>query len=1668
MANTIDDLKEQALTIKNASQTGENTANRVGTLFYDIVDNLIVGKYEFRYKNSKVKPTKPADGSDGTTGGWAKEPTAPHYDEGELTWMTQCYYSYANGYGKWSTPIRITGANGKDGEDGKDVEFVYTRNNTGKTLNPPIYDDAGNPVDKTDDWTGYDQDGIFWTDNPQGVEEDHMYEYVCVRTKEAGAARWNAFSEPSIWSKWGQKGKDGDGYEYIFFTTVDENTVPNINYDTWFDPRTQTYKTKNDDEYLPYSTDGTYSTRWSDDPNGVSETSKIEWVSVRKKINGVWGDFAEPKVWSKYAKDGTSGARYEVRYKNYIPTEEVPIPAKPTGDGRSDGWTDNPTDPDIEHGECTFISQAYYQEGEEGSTGTYGEWTNPIRITGPQGLPGEDGADIEFIYTRINDLQFAPAAPEYDADHNPINTQDDWKGIDDNGVIWTDNPKGVDPDDHRYEFISMRTRAKDSLVWEAFSVPALWSNWGKTGMDGDGIQYIFKLFPYELNDAERTDNVPTNATMNSKGEWMPSGTSGVNAGWYDNPPSATQNMPFCYCSIIRKIGGEWNKNGEYGKFEPLGYWTKWSKDGENAIKIDLDNEMDSILYDGTGTQKMSGNVTTNVYLYDGVEDVSDRTAFTISNREGMTEEQATITGRTITVNGLISDGVVTIQGEYPLNSGKYYYSKFTVKKLVGVDKFDLIVKPTAISVNTSETLTDTTITVQVYRTPANGGEREIINIDSHGLTLSVTTSAGTPLEPVGTGETTKTYNLVGSIAASIDYLTVLLTKATAIQDIETIPVNHVKNGKDGSGSSAIRIDLSNEMDSIPCDVDGYVMSKTILHTNARIYDGASPVVLTADNTEITIDKIAGVDASYSFIEGALDINWVIYNSAIVPLTQNKYTANITIKWNDNTYYATFIAAVVKSGEPGVSPTMYQLSPEPNTLAFKKDSEGKLPTSPITLNMKIKKSDGDGTGFISIAESGLTVMYSFDDMPDTPSEGKPFPVSGVPVSVSTNNVYVAAFKDTTLVDKETIPVIVDGIDSTVPGPQGPGGWMITPNPANVILTQGAGTNSSVFTKVEVSFSAKKGNDDGTHLYLTDLVGTNFSVSLYTEPGDEHATKVVVNSPTLDEQGNYHTEGNFTVVVHVVDPDTGDYVLFHNVTVPCIANLLGTWKEWVVGDTKTEVAESIEYAINGTTGQVDGYKALGEFKRSSTENTSILTKKVDNGKNLLSGVLTAAGWKSGNYPTFNNDAIVDDGDWIRVVRGDQHIKTPNITLEAGTYTFSLESNSSSGISGLICNSDGSQRGEIVLLGSDRKKVTFNTASQITVYIVLAADSIRYPQIEVGSTVTDFDADTIETSSRIKQTADEIEAKVNDTGVNIQDKRIDLFADKVRFYKNKAQATSGDEAKIWIDGDKGSLHAVDGEFEGLVRTVKEGKGAWEISPSEYEAFSSPVITGYDKNNNRVLYMIFDGDPDDPITIDKGGGLYFTNGTEGDISHYLREGWRVKCPDYNRMDEDGKADAITAVPGTRLIREPQIVVSSNYKKFGASGDYAAIKMSINTSVGGGGACIYSNDWKTKSYAAPGDTYVDDFGNLKVKGISSYDQINYVFNQSSCQLPAGVPVGTIFIVKLKDDGKVYSTCPILNSHDREKWDRDAQGNYYSNLYEASHFFVFDGTNWIDYFCSFQ
>ena len=256
------------------------------------------GHYEFRYKNYATQPNAPT--GTGNTDGWSSSPSTPSASE-KYTWMSQTYVSGTDQYGTWSTPIRLTGEDGQPGTDGKSIEFIYTRNNTGTAPSAPA-------TNQTDDWYGTDSNNIIWTDNPQGVQSNLKYEYVSVRYKKNNT--WGAYSTPVIWSKWGEKGMDGDGYEYIYKATSSNSSPGN--------------PTPNDTSSSAYQTNGYVPTGWSGDPTSTDSTNAYLWVSVRKKTNGTWGSFSNPALWSHYATStaGASTAVYqliatisEIRYK---------------------------------------------------------------------------------------------------------------------------------------------------------------------------------------------------------------------------------------------------------------------------------------------------------------------------------------------------------------------------------------------------------------------------------------------------------------------------------------------------------------------------------------------------------------------------------------------------------------------------------------------------------------------------------------------------------------------------------------------------------------------------------------------------------------------------------------------------------------------------------------------------------------------------------------------------------------------------------------------------------------------------------------------------------------------------------------------------------------------------------------------------------------------------------------------------------------------------------------------------------------------------------------------------------------------------------------------------------------------------------------------------------
>lgn len=84
------------------------------------------------------------------------------------------------------------GADGKDGVDGTDIQFIFARTNNG-TPDQPESDPDSDALP-----TG---GNITWHSVPQGVDDDHIYEYVCKRVKDPTTKKWGEYSAPAIWAQ---------------------------------------------------------------------------------------------------------------------------------------------------------------------------------------------------------------------------------------------------------------------------------------------------------------------------------------------------------------------------------------------------------------------------------------------------------------------------------------------------------------------------------------------------------------------------------------------------------------------------------------------------------------------------------------------------------------------------------------------------------------------------------------------------------------------------------------------------------------------------------------------------------------------------------------------------------------------------------------------------------------------------------------------------------------------------------------------------------------------------------------------------------------------------------------------------------------------------------------------------------------------------------------------------------------------------------------------------------------------------------------------------------------------------------------------------------------------------------------------------------------------------
>jgi hypothetical protein len=161
----------------------------------------------------------------------------------------------------------------------------------------------------------------------------------------------------------GKDGSDGTDYERVFIHTTEEN-------------RPSTPATSQTDDYIPSG--------WHDDPIGVSESLPFEWISERKKRNGIWSNFSTPALWAKYGFDGIDGAEGVAGTSIVWKGDFSSAPSS-----SQNGWAYKNT---------TDKKSYVYQDGQ---------WYQ-MTIDGIDGKNGKDGLSIVWK----GDLQSPPSNPQ--------------------------------------------------------------------------------------------------------------------------------------------------------------------------------------------------------------------------------------------------------------------------------------------------------------------------------------------------------------------------------------------------------------------------------------------------------------------------------------------------------------------------------------------------------------------------------------------------------------------------------------------------------------------------------------------------------------------------------------------------------------------------------------------------------------------------------------------------------------------------------------------------------------------------------------------------------------------------------------------------------------------------------------------------------------------------------------------------------------------------------------------------------------------------------------------------------------------------------------------------------------------------------------------------------
>ena len=376
---------------------------------------------EFIYKRYKVALSVPPSTEnldsenvdDFTPSGWSDSPSGVD-EENRVEYVA----SRKRKDGVWSawSPATIWSQYGVNGQDGDGVQYIYFLNNgnISEVVNPTPSDYKTNEKyqEKDTEWLpskgeyrNHNNDIVtiddihYWTDDPRGVSSTMQYEWVCQRKYRKSAdgdkQAWQAFSEPTLWAKFGENGTNGTSIRTMYDVTPSTGDVPAFN-------------------------------KYDINPGGSWQLGFPEDY-----------EYGENVVWGINATIYGNTNEFVGEYKQVLDSNEEPVkPLDATTSNTLTVYAIPNTKVENEDIKYLIFDKVYYQWVKTG-------WEGPFLVTGTK---GSDGTPIDYSITVFcfASKDYPPQAPDTNVERDNIGSSKDELGISREWYSLPDATIGVD------------------------------------------------------------------------------------------------------------------------------------------------------------------------------------------------------------------------------------------------------------------------------------------------------------------------------------------------------------------------------------------------------------------------------------------------------------------------------------------------------------------------------------------------------------------------------------------------------------------------------------------------------------------------------------------------------------------------------------------------------------------------------------------------------------------------------------------------------------------------------------------------------------------------------------------------------------------------------------------------------------------------------------------------------------------------------------------------------------------------------------------------------------------------------------------------------------------------------------------------------------------------